>query len=282
MLQQTRVAAVIPYFERFLKRLPEVDSLAAVAEDELLTLWSGLGYYSRARNLQKAAKEIVARGAFPKGHSELLQLAGIGDYTAAAVASIAFGRPHAAVDGNVRRVIVRLTNDANVDVQAVADRLLDHSDPGAWNQAVMELGATVCIPREPLCDACPLKNDCGARNAGTQNELPGKKKKPDVVRLEKTLLILRRSEKILLVPSPRVGGFWDLPEPFPGIAMGAELGHFAHQITNKRYRFRVVEAKAIEVPHSAQWLSLDKLEEVPLGTTARKALRIYHANYTPR
>ncbi|MEQ1886937.1 MAG: A/G-specific adenine glycosylase [Bryobacteraceae bacterium] len=282
MLQQTRVAAVIPYFERFLNHLPNVAALAAVPEDTLLALWSGLGYYSRARNLQKAAKEIVARGGFPQEHAELLQLSGIGDYTAAAVASIAFGRPHAAVDGNVRRVIARLTNDADTDVQIVADQLLDRKDPGAWNQAMMELGATVCIPREPLCDACPLRNDCAARRAGTQSELPGKKKKPDVVRLEKTLLILRRGETILLVPSPRVSGFWDLPEPFPGAASGAELGHFGHQITNKRYRFRVQEAKARKIPHGAQWFTLETLQEIPLGTTARKALRLYQEHYTPR
>ena len=138
----------------------------------------------------------------------------------------------------------------------------------------MELGATVCLPRAPLCDACPLKTECAARIAGTQNELPAKKQKPDVVRLEKTLLVVERGGKILLVPSPRVDGFWDLPEPFPGVKLGAELGYFAHQITNKRYRFLVVEGKAEKSPKGAQWFALESLAEIPLGTTARKALRL--------
>ena len=277
MLQQTRVAAVIPYYERFLQRFPDAASLAAADEEELLALWSGLGYYSRARNLRKAARDIASRGAFPKEHSDLLTLAGIGEYTAAAVASIAFGRPHAAVDGNVRRVIARLTNDADADAAEIADRLLDRKDPGGWNQAMMELGATICVPRKPLCDACPLSANCAARIAGTARDLPQKKNKPDVVRVERTLLVIRRGRKILLTPSPRVHGFWDLPGPFPGPRSGAELGSFTHTITNKRYRFRVKEARSSKTPAGARWFSLDQLEEIPLGTTARKALKIYNA-----
>jgi A/G-specific adenine glycosylase len=275
MLQQTRVVAVIPYYERFLQFFPDVATLAKAPEENLLALWSGLGYYSRARNLQKAARDIVARGGFPAEHAELLTLAGIGDYTAAAVSSIAFGLPHAAVDGNVRRVIARLANDANANGPMLAERLLDRKDPGSWNQAMMELGATICLPRQPLCDSCPLAGNCAARIAGTQYEVPGKKKKLDVVKLERTLLVIRREEKILLVPSPRVDGFWDLPEPFPGARTGAELGSFTHAITNKRYAFRVKEATTTKAPKDAQWFSAKKLEEIPLGTTARKALKIY-------
>jgi len=277
MLQQTRVAAVIPYYRRFLQRFPDASAVAAAPEAELLALWSGLGYYSRARNVQKAARELVARGGFPKEHGELLSLPGIGDYTAAAVASIAFGRPHAAVDGNVRRVIARLANDADAEATAFASRLLDRKDPGGWNQAMMELGATICIPRQPLCDACPVASNCAARIAGTQNDFPRKRKKPDVVRLERTLLVIRRGSTILLVPSPRVKGFWDLPEPFPGARSGAELGSFTHAITNKRYHFRVKEATNAKMPSGARWFALKTLPEIPLGTTARKALKIYGA-----
>ena len=143
MLQQTRVAAVIPYYERFLARFPDTGSLASADERDVLALWSGLGYYSRARNLQKAARQIETAGAFPATHAEMLELAGVGAYTAAAIASIAFGLPHAVVDGNVRRVIARLVNLAHPDAQSVADVLLDKRDPARWNQAVMELGALV-------------------------------------------------------------------------------------------------------------------------------------------
>jgi len=152
MLQQTRVAAVIPYYERFLRRFPDAAALAEASEQELLAMWSGLGYYSRARNLQKAARQMVERGTFPNDYASLRELAGVGDYTAAAIASIAFGLPHAVVDGNVRRVIARVINDGHANPQELADRLLDQRDPARWNQAVMERGATSCLPREPLCD----------------------------------------------------------------------------------------------------------------------------------
>src|ERR1700730_16386741 len=142
MLQQTRVAAVIPYYDRFLKRFPRVEDLAQASETELLSLWSGLGYYSRARNMRKAAREIVDADGFPHDYPSIRALAGVGDYTAAAVASIAFGLPHAAIDGNVRRVIARFTNGTG-DTQRVAGLLLDRKDPSRSNQALMELGAVI-------------------------------------------------------------------------------------------------------------------------------------------
>src|SRR5579859_1918086 len=136
MLQQTRVAAVIPYYQRFLEHFPDAAALAQAAEPELLAIWSGLGYYSRARNLQKAARQIVESGAFPNDYASILELSGVGRYTAAAIASISFGLPHAVVDGNVRRVLARWTNDGRADTQQIADRLLDRRDPARWNQAV--------------------------------------------------------------------------------------------------------------------------------------------------
>jgi A/G-specific adenine glycosylase len=268
MLQQTRVAAVIPYFGRFLAAFPNPATLAAATEEQVLTMWSGLGYYSRARNLQKAAKQIVALGDFPRDHTAILELAGIGDYTAAAIASIAFGLPHAAVDGNVRRVIVRLLNDDRADVPEVAAQLLDRKGPGRWNQAVMELGATICTPRDPQCRACPIAKYCAAHEAGTQGSLPSKRAKPEPERLERTLLIVKNRGRILLTQSSRVKGFWDLPES--NSATGIKLGEFRHTITFRHYRFTIRESRT--APKSCQWFPIAKLHEIPLSTTARKAL----------
>ena len=274
MLQQTRVAAVIPYYERFLRRFPDAAALARASEQELLAMWSGLGYYSRARNLQKAARQIVERGSFPEDYASLHALAGVGDYTASAIASIAFGLPHAVVDGNVRRVIARLVNDGRANPQELADGLLDRRDPARWNQAVMELGATICLPREPLCDRCPVAVHCAAHAAGTQGDLPLKRARPAPVRLKRTLLVIRRNGRVLLAPSTRVKGFWDLPEPFRAARLGAVLGEFAHTITHRQYRFTVQEAMARDIPQGGRWHPKKGLREMPLSTTAKKALRI--------
>jgi A/G-specific adenine glycosylase len=272
MLQQTRVAAVIPYYERFLASFPNAKALARAPEAKVLAAWSGLGYYSRARNLQKAALQILDHGGFPKDHDSIRELAGIGDYTAAAIASIAFGLPYAAVDGNVRRVIVRLLNNNGADLQIEADGLLDRGDPGRWNQAMMELGATVCLPRDPHCGECPLARQCGARRNGTQNELPAKRAKPTPERLTRTLLAIFRRGRILLVPSLRVKGFWELPEPFEGVQVGKMLREFRHTITHRHYRFIVREATAEDVPKTSRWCGLERLGDMPLSTIARKAL----------
>ncbi len=279
MLQQTRVAAVIPYYERFVKTFPDAASLAHAPEADVLALWSGLGYYSRARNLQKAARHIAGLGAFPADHAVIRELAGVGEYTAAAVASIAFGLPHAVVDGNVRRVIVRLNNDDSIDVREEAGRLLDRRDAGRWNQALMELGATVCLPRDPLCGECPLKTQCNARRRGTQQDLPAKRVKPATVRLTRTLLVIRRGSRILLSPSPRVKGFWDLPEPSELIRMGKILGSFRHTITHRRYQFIVRLAIVTGTPEGFLWCADQELDEIPLSTTAKKGLRCL---YNPR
>jgi len=273
MLQQTRVVAVIPYYERFLARFPRVEDLAAASEIEVLAMWSGLGYYSRARNLQKAARQIVAAGGFPRDYESIRELSGVGDYTAAAVGSIAFGLPHAAIDGNVRRVVMRLTGDGKADVGAVATQLLDVRHPGRWNQAVMELGATMCLPREPLCGACPLAAECDAKRRNLQRDLPPPRKRAAIVRKELTLLVIRRNGRILLTPSPRVSGFWDLPEMFSGVRLGSRLGMFRHAITNSQYHFEVREARIGVRPRECRWWDMGKLSEIPLSTAAKKALR---------
>jgi len=187
MLQQTRVAAVIPYYERFLKRFPDVHGLANAPEEEVLRLWSGLGYYSRARNLRKAAQQIVANhaGQFPMTAGDALALPGIGNYTAAAILSIGFGKKLAVLDGNVARVLARLgALRGNVResqrwqaLQDSADSYLDLVSPGDWNQAMMELGATLCTPKSPQCLLCPVAQFCEGRKLGIAESLPEKRKK---------------------------------------------------------------------------------------------------------
>jgi A/G-specific adenine glycosylase len=171
MLQQTQVATVLRYYERFLARFDNVAVLAAAPLDDVFALWSGLGYYSRARNLQKAAIQIQQLDVFPSDYGSIRSLPGVGDYTAAAIGSIAFDLPYAAVDGNVVRVITRLEN-GEVDVHAEAQARLDPKRPGDFNQAMMELGATICLPRNPQCLICPVADMCRARTAGTTNVAP--------------------------------------------------------------------------------------------------------------
>jgi A/G-specific adenine glycosylase len=193
MLQQTRIAAVLPYYDRFLENFPTVESLAAAREEKVLRLWSGLGYYSRARNLHRAAQEIVTGhgGKFPRTLEAALALPGIGGYTAAAVLSIAYELPLAALDGNVARVLARLRavrGDVRAPLQwrrlgETAEYLLARHAPGDWNQALMELGEMICIPQTPLCGDCPLSRFCQARALRLTGEIPPPRRKPPVVRM---------------------------------------------------------------------------------------------------
>lgn len=290
MLQQTRAQAVIPYYERFLARFPTVEALAASEEDDVLALWAGLGYYSRARNLRRAARDIAAAGSFPQTYDGIRALPGIGDYTAAAIASIAFGLPHAVLDGNVLRVVARVANDA-ADIaaprtrqrfRAVAQSWLDAHQPGAFNQALMELGATVCLPKNPLCLLCPLAGLCQARAAGTAYQLPVKLRRVEPVAIAATLLLIRRRGRVLLrrrhAASRRMAGFWDLPDPedLPTAHPGRALGEFRHTITRHHYTFTVVMASIRQIPHrgALDWFDPSRLADIPLSTTARKALKL--------
>lgn len=287
MLQQTRAAAVIPYYARFLERFPTVDALAAASEDKVLAAWAGLGYYSRARNLQKAAREIVARGSFPEDYASVRAMPGVGDYTAAAIASIAFGLPHAALDGNVLRVLARLGNDAsNVASPAAkrrfaarAEELLDRRRPGDFNQAMMELGATVCLPRQPRCGECPVAPFCEGRKAGTAAQLPVKGPRPVMRRVEHTLLVVRRNGRLLMwqraPDSARLAGFWEMPRPehLPGVKIGEPFFMFRHSITNSSYVFAVAPGGwKGRTPSQLKWLETGKLKDLALSTTTRKAL----------
>lgn len=276
MLQQTRVAAVIPYFERFLARFPTLGALAGAAADDLLKAWAGLGYYSRARNLQKAA--VSMGGSFPATYEGIRMLPGVGDYTAAAVASIAFGLPYAAVDGNVVRVVSRLTNGVG-EIREEAQARLSRLRPGAYNEAMMELGATICLPKNPQCLLCPVARFCAARAAGTQEDWPVKRVRK-MISVERSLLAIRRGEKMLFWRRPddakKLAGFWELPEKeqLPGAELGAVLGRFQHSITNFHNTFTIYDAQIPAKPTGYAWLAAGKPVEYLFSTTVRKALRV--------
>ncbi len=225
MLQQTRVDQAEPYYRRFTEAFPTVEALAEAKLDDVLRLWEGLGYYSRARNLHRAAQQIVEKhgGRVPEGYEAIRALPGVGPYTAAAVLSIAYGKPHAVLDGNVIRVLARVfavEDDAAKSatrrrLQRLADALLDARQPAAFNQAMMELGALLCTPKSPRCEACPLQAVCAAYAEGNPEAYPVKKKKTPVPHYdvavglvhdaEGRLLIQRRPEDGLL------GGLWEFP-----------------------------------------------------------------------
>jgi len=229
MLQQTRVETVLPYYERFLTRFPTVEELAAAAVEEVLALWSGLGYYRRARQLHAAARRVVERGGFPATAAGWRELPGVGAYTAAAVASMAFGEPVAVMDGNVERVISRLLaapDDphgaaARRRLVAAAAELLDPSRPGDGNQALMELGATICTPRRPRCLLCPLRPPCRAAAEGEPERYPTARPRRERTRLRLVAAVVeqeaRRGERagVLLVRRPEgsslLAGTWEVP-----------------------------------------------------------------------
>jgi A/G-specific adenine glycosylase len=272
MLQQTRVAAVIEYYQSFLKRFPTVQSLAAARISSVLAAWSGLGYYRRARALHEAAKAIVAQheGRFPSTIEELEDLPGIGKYTAAAIASIAFNRPAAVVDGNVARVVQRLLGKScsRQELWAQAETLLSRGNPGDFNQAMMELGATVCLPRDPKCLVCPVMNFCVAQGSLATDAPPARKKDRLHYALdlrEGKVYLRQRPESSSLMP-----GMWELPE----IAPNGHKPEFSlrHSITVTDYRVHVVRAAA---PKHARgrWLTAARAQQLPLTGLTRKILR---------
>jgi len=284
MLQQTRAEAVIPYYHRFLERFPSARALAEASREQVLACWSGLGYYSRARNLHQAAR--LVEGGFPSTYEAIRQLPGVGDYTAAAVSSIAFGLPHAVVDGNVMRVIARVTNDA-ADIGAgstrarfrqIAQQWLDPRHAGAFNQALMELGAVVCVPKAPRCGICPVAADCQARRAGRQAELPVKLRPRAPIKIASALTIVERRGRILMwqrtADSRRLAGFWELPSPdqLPELKSPRIIGEFRHSITHHHYTITVQAGILTRAARPLRWVPVKELSSLPLSTTARKAL----------
>ncbi len=275
MLQQTRVAAVIEHYHEFLRRFPTVERLAAASESRVLAAWSGLGYYRRARMLHAAAKVIVREhgGEFPKKHEGLRELPGIGRYTAAAIASIAFGEPVAVVDGNVERVLQRVSGKRLTDGELwrAANELLDAKRPGDFNQGMMELGATVCTPRAPACLTCPVVELCATRGelAVTAQPLPQKKREIHYAldcRQGKVFLVQRAQDASLMA------GMWELPEKVGANGVGAPSYTLRHSITVTDYTVKVWRDSAASPPRG-KWIPIGRLKQTPLTGLARKILK---------
>jgi A/G-specific adenine glycosylase len=311
MLQQTRVETAIPYYHRFLERFPDVEALASADLDDVLGAWAGLGYYTRARNLQKAAQVVVDShdGALPDDAEALRSLPGVGRYTAGAVASIAFDRPEPVVDGNVIRVLTRLRGIREDVTKAPvlrllweeAERLVQGKSPGDLNQALMELGATICSPKAPRCPSCPLVRRCAAHASNDPESLPVKAPKPPPRRVEAVAGWVARRGKVLAVRRGEDGvlaGMWDLPggeleireDPDEGLArslrerVGLEIegaeraGSIEHVFTHRRMRLHVFRCHGVTgrvklrgfAEH--RWVSASSLRALPHGVLTRKAL----------
>ena len=304
MLQQTRVEAVKGYYERFLREIPTIEHLAAVDEEKLLKLWEGLGYYSRARNLKKAARTVMTDlgGSFPADHGAILRLPGIGPYTAGAIASICFGQCTPAVDGNVLRVISRLTaDDAPIDtdetkkrVSALLRDIYPAHAPGDFTQALMELGATVCTPRSPKCEICPARGFCLARERGQAAQYPVRAPKKEKRQEARTVFLLewegrfaieKRSEKGLL------SGLWQFPnqaappDAAAALRAAAEMGvrpielmmeiRREHIFTHIRWDMTAYRIRCAEGAERFTWADREQLrEKYALPTAFRQFLEV--------
>ena len=319
MLQQTRVETVVSYYERFLATFPTVRALAEAPLDGVLAMWSGLGYYRRARMMHAGARAVAEAGAFPANVEELRRIPGVGAYTAGAIASIAFALPAALVDGNVARVFARLfaieedvRGGAGVArLWAVADDLVSgvaEGRAGDWNQALMELGATVCVPREPRCEACPVELYCEARARGIAAELPRLKSKAPPVPVRRAALVCVRNGRVLLArrhTAGTFGGMWEppsidvaldredvvswAPSRFAtllgaGVRVGSleQRGTITHVLSHRRMRVDVLQGAVSPGPTSApvagdydriEWVLLGELAQRGMTTLARKILR---------
>jgi A/G-specific adenine glycosylase len=272
MLQQTRVAAVLEHYYRFIKQFPTISALAEARQQQVLAAWSGLGYYRRARMLHRAAKELAEkRGRMPRTSAQLQELPGIGRYTAAAISSIAFGEAAAVVDGNVERVLSRMAGE-HVNTGACwkkAQELIDPERPGDFNQAMMELGATICLPHSPTCSICPISRHCSARG-----NLAVKTPTAPQLRAQRNLALMTRKNAILLSrhgsTESVMPGLWDLPEH-----TGSEqtpLLRVKHSIMNTDYEVRVFAAEPLQTP-GTRWISIGRLRSIPLTGMSRKVLR---------
>lgn len=267
MLQQTTVAAVVPYYQRFLARFPDASTLADAPEEEVMRLWAGLGYYSRARNLHAAAKRIKAEG-FPQTLEGVLDLPGVGRYTAGAICSIALDQPTPLVDGNVSRVFSRLFLENDVKEHwTLAEELVDRDAPGDWNQALMELGATICAPENPKCGACPVASFCAAKKSDRVAEFPAPKKRPEFIPLSWTLLRVEKAGKLLLWKRGSterfLKGHWSLPAPKDlGMEPGEKLGSVKGTITHHKITIAVHRAEAPpKLPPQAAWVPVGASRE---------------------
>jgi A/G-specific adenine glycosylase len=293
MLQQTQVATAVPRFAAFLRQFPDVLALARAKEEAVCEAWAGLGYYRRARNLHRAAGIVATKGSghLPDNAADLKQLPGIGDYTAAAIASIAFGERAPAVDGNLVRVLARVfglpgrASDPTLvrAVRAKAKTLVDCAQPGEVNQALMDLGATLCRPESAACSRCPLRGLCLARRESEPTAYPGKKTRAPRKLLRIAFAFAQRGRSLLLEQRPLDGlwpGLWELPSasgPHAKLALGTRLGHpmgpllarVDHALTHRLVVARVYQAHASQGTHGRWWS--DPLA-APLSSLARKAI----------
>ena len=297
MLQQTRVETVIPYYERFLSAFPTVKDLAQADTDKLLNLWAGLGYYSRARNLQAAARQAMEDfgGQLPVKLEDLRSLKGIGAYTSAAIASIAHDAPHAAIDGNLERVFSRLIatrknpkTDGRAEMESIGQALVNLGRAGDLNQSVMDLASAICLPKEPKCPLCPLRENCAAFAQGIQRELPLKKVKAAPIELQAEGLILIAEESLLLARRSSgqwLSGLWDIPwwiegssPPFAAPAGSAQFASCAHlrTITQHKIYFQVRGIRCEGKP------TAQELENLPAAELRWVPLREMHGINLPR
>lgn len=312
MLQQTRVETVIPYFERWMERFPSLRALAEASEQDVLRLWEGLGYYSRARNLHRAAQQVVEQygGQVPPGRADLQSLPGVGAYTAGAIASMAFGLDEAALDGNIRRVLARVFNlDLPARSPAGERRLWElareHLPPGQagdYNQAWMDLGATLCTPQKPACLVCPLAEVCQAHALGVEEQRPILPEKAAVPHHTVTAAVIRRDGLVLIARRPSsglLGGLWEFPggklepgESLPdclmreireelatSVQVGAEIGIFKHAYTHFKVTLHAFECelagpepRAIGASELA-WVGVGDLDGFPMGKIDRQISR---------
>jgi A/G-specific adenine glycosylase len=305
MLQQTRVETVIPYYRSWLERFPDVQALAAADADAVLLAWQGLGYYRRARNLHAGARLVCERfgGEVPRTSSELRALPGVGEYTAGALASIAFDEAVPAVDGNVKRVFARLLDEpapGAAMLRGLARKLVDPDRPGDWNQALMDLGATVCTPRRPECGRCPLARWCGAHAAGTEEDRPAPRSRAEVPESTRvTAVIVDGREHALVERQPEqglLGGLWAFPsveaDPESGLhdlaigvagAAGARLDDDRTSVPLAAVRHRFSHLQATYRPvllrgagpstHDRRWIALGGARELALPVAQEKIAR---------
>ena len=284
MLQQTRVEAVIPYYRRFMQALPDVRALADAPEEQLLKLWEGLGYYSRVRNMQAAAGQIVERGGFPQTAEELKKLKGFGDYTAGAVASIAFAQRAAAVDGNVLRVwtrmervgeSIKIPSVKRACTRAVLEAMPEEADPGQYNQALMELGATVCTPRSPDCAHCPVQAHCGAFAADEAEDYPVKDPKPVKAVEEFDVYLIVKDGCALVRKRPKSGllaGLWEFPHGKLPVRVKQELPpvDVKHVFTHKIWLMHGLRAELAGEAEGCVWVDAQELAALPMPTPMDK------------
>ena len=289
MLQQTQIATGLPYYERWMIRFPTVESLAIAEEEQAMSMWQGLGYYRRCRMLHRAARVVAGQG-FPTSHSKWLEVPGVGRYTAAAIASICLNEPTAVVDGNVERVYARMTCDGatgsplKTNTWAWADKHLYKEQPGEWNQAVMELGATVCKPSKPDCPVCPVNQNCVAFQTNRTSEFPTPKPKPTIIKYTEEILILLVEDEIGVVENHELK-WWKglsllpLASTFSHISSTGwleDLGEIQYTVTNHKITAVISLARLHVKPDGLTWVHRNNLDQVPLPAPHRKAIQLLY------